>query len=108
MRGLNMSKGEIYKHFTSKFPAPKEGDLKVWWIPQVPGEPFEWRVADLDQAGLMLDALACYDDFQFWKRVKGDYSNTGGLEIFRNGEWEDWESDDCDDFDTWRAEREAA
>ena len=104
----DMSNGEIYKHLISKVAPAKEGDLCVYWIPQVPGKPFEWRVANLDQAAMLLDALAAYDDFQFWQRVKGDYSNTGGLLIFRDGEWEDWESDECDDFDTWRTEREAA
>ena len=41
-------------------------------------------------------ALAYYDMFQFENKVKPDYSNAGGLEIFRNGEWEEWESDDGD------------
>ena len=103
-----MSNGEIYKHFVSKAPPPKEGDLQVYWIPQIPGEWFEWRIADLAQAAMLLDALAAYDDFQFWKRVKGDYCNAGGLLIFQNGEWEDWYSEDGDDFDTWRDTKKAA
>lgn len=96
------SPGSIYRHFSTKFPTPQKGSLRVWWIPQVPGKPFNWPVKDLGQAALLLDALAAYDDFQFGERVKGDYCNTGGLEIHDGDEWCDWESDDCDDFDTWR------
>lgn len=99
--------GLIYHHFTTKFSPPTKGDLRVWWIPQIPGEPFEWPVADLTQAGVLLDALAAYDDFQFSRRVKGDYSNTGGLWIYDGAEWVDWEDDDCDDFDTWRDKQSA-
>lgn len=94
--------GQIYSHFARDFPAPTEGALRVWWLPQLPGTPFEWPVADLAQAALLLDALAAYDDFQFAARVKGDYANMGGLNIFRNGDWEDWEDDEGDDFDAWR------
>jgi hypothetical protein len=94
---------KIYENFKSRFPEPKEGDLRVWWIPQVPMEMFEWPVADLAQASLLLDALAAYDDFQFQNRVKGDYCNTGGLNIFRDGDWEDWETDEGDSFDEYRS-----
>lgn len=97
-----MSAGMIYRHFASKFPAPTEGALRVWWIPQIPGNQFWWPVANLTEAALLLDALAAYDDFQFANRIRGDYSNCGGLCIYRNGDWEEWESDDYDDFDTWR------
>lgn len=94
--------GAIYRHFTSRFPKPQQGDLRVWWIPQIPGRPFEWPVKDVIHAALLLDALAAYDDFQFAERVKGDYCNEGGLQIFDQGKWVDWEDDECDDFDNWR------
>ena len=103
-----MSAGSIYRHFASKFPAPKKGDLRIWWVPQVPGKPFEWPVIDLAQSALMLDALAAYDDFQFAQNVKGDYCNVGGLWIYDGSEWVDWESDECDDFDTWRDKQSEA
>jgi hypothetical protein len=95
--------GAIYRNFVRKFPAPKKDDLRIYWIPQIPGKPFHWPVADLAQAGMMLDALAAYDDFQFANRIKGDYANMGGLEVFDGAEWFEWESDECDDFDAWRA-----
>lgn len=102
--------GDIYRNFASKFPSPKQGELRIWWIPQVPGKPFEWPVADLVQAALMLDALAAYDDFQYSENVKGDYANCGGLWIWNEAEadWVDWEDDECDDFDTWREKQKAA
>lgn len=94
--------GAIYERFAAAFPEPTEGALRVWWIPQVPGKQFWWPVVDLKQAALLLDALAAYDDFQFAHRVKGDYANAGGLCIYRNGDWEDWESEDGDGFDDFR------
>jgi len=97
-----MDAGAIYRNFIKKFPTPKKDDLQVWWIPQIPGPPFEWRAADLAQAALLMDALAAYDDFQFSQRIKGDYSNMSGLQIFDGAEWIDWEDDECDDFDAWR------
>jgi hypothetical protein len=97
-----MKPGAIYEHLASNFPAPKQGNLRVCWIPQIPGKAFFWPVADFAQAALLLDALAAYDDFQYGEHIKLDYSNAGDLEIYHNGEWETWESDDCDDFRTYR------
>lgn len=94
--------GEIYGRFAARFPTAKDGELRIWWIPQIPGEQFWWPVANLGEAALLLDVLAAYDDFQFAHRVKGDYSNCGGLCIYRNGDWEDWENEDGDDFDYLR------
>lgn len=94
--------GNIYKAKRARFPEPVEGSLRVWWVPQIPGEPFLWPVTHPAQAVLLMDALAAYDDFQFWQRIKGDYSNTGGLEIYHNDEWEEWESVEGDDIQTWR------
>ena len=94
--------GCIYDGFASRFPEATEGALRVWWIPQVPGQQFWWPVADLTQAALLLDALAAYDDFQLAQRIKPDYCSAGGLCIYRNGDWEDWETEDGDNFDTHR------
>jgi hypothetical protein len=81
---------------------PKNGDLEVWWIPQVPMKAFRKRVADLAQAKLLLEALADYDLFQYENNVKGDYANVGGLQIFEDGEWSDWyHPDSGDDFHQW-------
>jgi hypothetical protein len=94
--------GDIYNGFAARFPEATEGALRVWWIPQIPGKQFWWPVSNLTEAAVLLDALAAYDDFQFCHRIKGDYANAGGLCIYRSGDWEDWESDECDDFETYR------
>lgn len=81
---------------------PVEGSLRVWWIPQVPMKPFRRAVSDLAQAKLLTEALAHYDLFQFENRIKPDYANAGGVEVFRDGGWEDWYDDETgDDFDDW-------
>jgi hypothetical protein len=69
---------------------PKEGDLQIWWIPQVPMESFNMPVASIEEATLLLKTLARYDLFQYENNVKPDYCNMGGLSIFENGEWTDW------------------
>jgi hypothetical protein len=42
---------------------PKEGDLMVWHIPQVPGVPFQVPVRDIREAKLVNNALCKYDIF---------------------------------------------
>lgn len=88
---------------------PKQGDLRVWWIPQVPGKQFWWPVRDLREANLLLDVLAEYDLFQLKHRIKPDYCNAGGLVVWDercpddNGNcwvtWSDEETgDELDDY----------
>lgn len=80
---------------------PVVGDLRVFWIPQVPGEPFYIDVGTVETGVMFMEILAKYDLFQFETRVKGDYSNAGGLEIYEensdgkgNPGWNDWEDSD--------------
>lgn len=81
------------------------GDLKIWWIPQVPMKAFEVSVPELNTASLLLDTLAKYDLFQFEKGVKPDYCNAGGLLVFEDGDWCDWRCPRTGvDFDEYRAE----
>lgn len=84
----------------------KQGDLRVWWIPQVPGKPFHVDVASPDEAKKLMVVLADYDLFQFKNRIKPDYSNAGGLECYSqtgDGQWCEWydEETGCgiDDYD---------
>lgn len=86
--------------------APKLGDLRVWWIPQIPMEPFTWPVASITEGRLLVDALAAYDQFQLDHHVKPDYSNVGGLQVFEaaddndvQGEWVDWYDAEGDEID---------
>ena len=85
---------------------PKQGDLRIWWIPQVPMKTFHVPVANIKEARLILDTLAYYDLFQFENKVKPDYSNAGGLEVYVadiDGDgtpgWEEWEDDEGNDID---------
>lgn len=78
---------------------PKIGDLQVWWIPQVPMEPFTVDVNSVVEGAKLLDVLANYDLFQLKHRIKPDYCNAGGLRRWcaDNGDgepgWEDWYDD---------------
>ncbi len=81
---------------------PVEGDLRVWWIPQVPMKAFRVPVKDIKEAQKILDILAEYDLFQLENRVKGDYANVGGLEVFADGEWGEWYDDDGNCIDELR------
>ena len=72
----------------------KAGDLKVWWIPQVPCEAFEVPVNSVEQGAILLNVLAEYDAFQLINNIKPDYCNAGGLMQFDGSEWEDWEEEE--------------
>lgn len=80
--------------------------LRVWWIPQVPMQPFEAFTDSFVVAKSLLESLAQYDLFQFENRIKPDFCNTGGLSIWDesmndegDGKWTDWESDTYDSID---------
>ena len=77
---------------------PKEGDLKIWWIPQIPMVGFEFDVKNVNEACLLLVALGEYDLFQLKHKVKPDYSNAGGLSLFENGEWIEWYDEESDEY----------
>ena len=85
---------------------PTQGDLRVWWIPQVPMNAFYVPVKTVHEAKLILNTLALYDIFQFENHIKPDYSNAGGLEVYDDidgtgkldwGEWYDEDGNDIDD-----------
>ena len=76
-----------------------QGKLRVWHIPQVPGKPFYVPVETPQEAVKVLNTLAEYDDFQFKNHIKPDYSNASGLEIFEDGKWGEWYSEDGENID---------
>ena len=84
----------------------KENELRVWHIPQIPGEPFHVSVESPQEAVKVLNILAEYDNFQFEQNIKPDYSNAAGLEVFEDGEWCEWYSEDGESIDEF-AESEA-
>jgi hypothetical protein len=68
---------------------------KVWYIPQIPGKPFEVLVDDLATARLILDTLTNFSCFEFEHRVKPDYCDAGGIcERGEDGDWIDIDEDD--------------
>jgi len=84
---------------------PRSGDLRVWWMPQVPMEPFRFPVDSPAEAKKFIDVLADYDIFQLENNVKPDFSNAGGLEVFLDGEWGDWFDPDTGKcIDDWETE----
>ena len=68
----------------------KKGQLRVYWIPQVPMKAFYVDVENIKEAKKILDTLAIYDIFQFDNKIKPDYCNAGGLEEFDGNKWFDW------------------
>lgn len=84
---------------------PKIGDLRVWWIPQVPGKAFHVTVKSIREARLILDTLARYDLFQFRNHIKPDYCNVGGLEVYvadageGKPDWEDWDDEEGEEWE---------
>lgn len=87
---------------------PKKGDLKVWWIPQVPMHPLHPFFVPVDnavEAVKILKVLAEYDDFQFKNRIKPDYCNAGGLVEYdpamgetEEDRWTEWYSMEGEDI----------
>ena len=76
-----------------------DNKLRVWWIPQIPGHLFVVNVDNIAEGVKLMDILANYDDFQFRHRIKPDYSNAGGLQMFDEGEWIDWCDEDTGEDD---------
>ena len=72
--------------------SPNEGDLRVWWIPQIPMSPFYVNVNTVDDGNELCNVLAAYDLFQCANNMKPSYSNVGGIQIFEDGDW--WDVED--------------
>lgn len=81
--------------------AHKTGDLRIWWIPQIPGAPFMLNVKDAEEGVMLMAILAKYDLFQFHRLIKPDYYDIGGFEIFEDDEWTEWYSEDGEDINEW-------
>lgn len=74
------------------------GALRVWWLPQTPmPKSFYVKVGSVEEAVKIMRVLADYDLFQLKHKVKPDYTNAGGLEVwvedcdgYGNPGWTDW------------------
>lgn len=84
---------------------PTEGDLRVWYIPQVPMQPYIVDIprregasdeAYMQGAAFVLDAIIGLSIFEFENHVKPDYSDATGIERFEDGEWSYVEEEEYD------------
>lgn len=89
--------------------------LRVWWVPQVGiEETFYVPVGSVEEGKKVMDLLAAYDAFQLQNKVKPDYANVGGLQVWDEDEqdWIDWcmetENDYFDDVDEYCEQCECA
>jgi len=67
--------------------------LRVWHIPQVGHNAMLYvPVESAEEGKKIMDILTCYDLFQLENRIKPDYCNISGLQVFNEEEkeWEDW------------------
>lgn len=80
----------------------KTFDLKfrVWHIPQVPGKPFHVEVRDYAEAIRVKATLADYDTFQFENKIKPDYCNASGIQVYQH-DLADEEMRDMELEDRW-------
>jgi len=67
--------------------------IRVWWIPQIPGECFRVDVDSINEGKRLMEILADYDLFQYDNNIKPDYSNAGGIEVLEDGEWVECDED---------------
>ena len=70
-----------------------EGDLRIWWIRNVPNFPHLHLVRTPEEARKLLDELAEAD-----LREPRVTSNAGGLEVYEGGEWHEWYDEDGNDI----------
>ena len=75
--------------------------MRVWWIPQVgAGATFYIPVETVEEAKKVMDMLAAYDCFQYNHRIKPDFCNVGGLQVWDETEngWVDWTYEDDESY----------
>lgn len=82
---------------------PRQGDLRVWWCPQVPTQKgaghFFVDVKTEEEGTLIFSVLAEYDLYQESHRIKPDYSNAGGLVTWDGEDWMDVDEEEWTSFD---------
>ena len=74
--------------------------LRVWHIPQVPGKPFYVYADDIREAKKIMDILSAYDLFQLENRIKTDFTNASGVQMWdeTEQEWIGWDIETEDDY----------
>lgn len=65
-----------------------EGDLEMWFIPDIPGKEFRWKVESGAEAEKLVEVLAAYNRYLHRRGLMDDYeADASGVEIFEDGEW---------------------
>lgn len=74
--------------------------LRVWWVPDVPGNIMYFPVNSPEEGNLLIESLGLYDMFLLDRGIRDDYCNAGGLEMYdeENGEWIDWYLETEDEY----------
>lgn len=78
----------------------KEGSLRVWHNPQLGRGTifYVYGIRDVKHALEVIETLSAYDLFQLENGIKPDFCNCSGLEVFEDGSWEEYVSDDHEDI----------
>lgn len=74
--------------------------LRVWWISQVGTKPFYIPIDSIKEGKKIMDVLSYFDCFQYNQRIRTDYCNAGGIEMFdeETNEWVDWVYETEEDY----------
>lgn len=81
--------------------------MQVWWIPQVPMKAFYVDITSVEEGVKIMDILAQYDLFQYENKIKPDYANMGGINVFDpdddtdspEGSWVSWYDEETGEDD---------
>lgn len=74
---------------------PITGQMRIWHIPQIGAEvpTFYVGVETLKEASKLLNVIWDYDNFQHENKIKPDFCNASGLQVYDGKEWEEWEGE---------------
>jgi len=75
----------------------KEDDMRIWWREIEPQTLYYVPVRNIQEAVIVFAQFVC-------NGLQKDWSNAGGLEVYRNGEWEEWYDEDGEDIDFYNDE----
>ena len=76
----------------NKNKTPQKSQMRIWHIPQVGASvpTFYVPVASVQEASKLLDVIWDYDNFLYENKIKPDYCNASGLQVYDGTEWEEW------------------
>lgn len=86
---------------------PTEGDLRVFYIPQVPMAGYTVDIprrvgaedaAYLEQATFVLDTIIGLSIFEFDNNIKPDYSDYAAILRYEDGDWNDVDEEEYENY----------